>query len=308
ACIASPSSLVLFDNSTLSVTRHVKNCHDSVTAIAAANQHVATAGRDGLVKLWDDRSKDVNATLVLQGDGKGLSAVAVSEHLVAAGTENTRDGPGDVSVLVWDIRSPTSTLRSYADSHNDTITTLGFHPSDHSMLLSSSTDALLTLFNTSVADEDDAVTQVFNNAAAVHCASFLAADEVGAISSDEQMSIYQRSRPEDIERDDVVAVETRYGDVRTELNASYVVDLIRTSSAADAETWVVGGDLESRSITITPLVRQLAAGPTKWMFEHRRAVTFPGGHGEEIVRDVLLLPDHRVLTCGEDGTVRMWTV
>ena len=192
------------------------------------------------------------------------------------------------------------------------------------MLLSSSTDALLTLFNTAIADEDDAVTQVFNHAAAVHCASFIATDEIAAISSDEQMSAYQLNRAEDIEREDVVALEPRYGDVRAELGASYVVDLVKAAATADPETWIVSGYLEyvaaslhthvktdpfrSKSLTITPLVRQAGAAPTKWQFEHNNAIAFPGAHGEEVVRDVLVLPDHRVLSCGEDGAVRAWSV
>lgn len=32
----------------------------------------------------------------------------------------------------------------------------------------------------------------------------------------------------------------------------------------------------------------LGSGKVEWAFEHTKAVTFPGAHGEEIVRDILL--------------------
>ncbi|GAM82281.1 hypothetical protein ANO11243_002600 [Dothideomycetidae sp. 11243] len=247
ACIASPSSLVLFDSNSLSAVHHIRKCHtDSVTALVSAGSRFATAGRDGLVKLWDDRAKSESASTTLRGkDGVGFSAIAASCNLIAAGTENTRDGPGDVSVLVWDARSPGTALRTYADSHNDTITALTFHPTAASpLLLSSSTDALLTLFDTSQPDEDDAVAQVFNHSAAVHCASFLAPDEVAAISADEQLGVYQLLTPEAIANEDAVAASTQYGDVRPNLSAGYVVDLLRGASPNEPQTWVASGNLE----------------------------------------------------------------
>lgn len=101
ACVASPSSLVLFDHSTLRPISHIPKCHSSVTALSTTgDEHLLTAGRDGLVKLWDTRSNAPSTTLHGEG-GKGFSAVAGSGALVAAGTENDREGPSDVSVCLW---------------------------------------------------------------------------------------------------------------------------------------------------------------------------------------------------------------
>jgi len=33
--------------------------------------------------------------------GSGLTALACRENLIAAGTENLKEGPGNVSVLLW---------------------------------------------------------------------------------------------------------------------------------------------------------------------------------------------------------------
>ena len=81
ACIASPASLVYFDSSNLSVTNHISKCHDSVTALAAAGDRFATAGRDGLVKLWDGRGKARDATTVFQGWSTDM-AVELYAYLV----------------------------------------------------------------------------------------------------------------------------------------------------------------------------------------------------------------------------------
>jgi len=40
-----------------------------------------------------------------------------------------------------------------------------------------------------------------------------------------------------------------------------------------------------------------------------RTVVFNSGHGEEVVRHVLLDERHKqIMSCGEDGMVRVWTI
>ncbi|KAG8624289.1 hypothetical protein KVT40_007356 [Elsinoe batatas] len=304
ACIASDDTLGLLDPTTLKVKHKISQCHKSVTSLTAVpgSQTLATAGRDGLVRVWDERKEASLRTLSIP-NGQGISAVAVNDNFVAAGTENTKDGPGDVGVYVWDVRNTASPLRSYLESHNDTIATLSFSPSSTNHLLSSSTDALLTLFDTTQAEEDDAIQQVFNHSAAVHLASYLSQDEICAISSDEALSVYEISKPEDVENEDVHSLLTACGDVREELKASYVAQILQSAG----ETWVASGHLEEKTLRLTPLVR--GDGKTKWRFDHSRALSLPDGHGEEVVRDVLLDEGNRtIVSCGEDGMVRVWAV
>ncbi|KAF4548693.1 WD domain-containing protein 38 [Elsinoe fawcettii] len=304
ACIASDDTLSLLDTTTLKLKHKIESCHESVTSLTsvAGSKNLATAGRDGLVKVWDEKRESPITTLSIP-NGQGISAIAVNENFVAAGTENTKEGPGDVGVYVWDIRSPKTPLRSYLESHNDTITTLSFSTSSPHGLLSSSTDALLTLFDTTQAEEDDAIQQVFNHSAAVHLASFLADDEIAAISSDEALSIYEVSKPEDVENEEVHALSTTYGDVREQLKATYVAQIVQSAG----ETWVACGNLEGKEMRLTPLVR--TGEKTKWIFDYSRGLLFPEAHGEEVVRDVLLDESSRtVVTCGEDGMVRVWSV
>ncbi|KAF2218147.1 WD40-repeat-containing domain protein [Elsinoe ampelina] len=305
ACIASDDTIGLLDPTTLKVKHKISKCHKSVTSLTAVtgSQTLATAGRDGLVKVWDERKEASLSTLSIR-----ICGCIRMVSFFSCPWCTTRSSLGFYLSLVMtavmkDVRNITSPLRSYLESHNDTIATLSFSPSSTNRLLSSSTDALLTLFDTTQAEEDDAIQQIFNHSAAVHLASHLSQDEICAISSDEALSVYEISKPEDVENEDVHSLLTAYGDVREELKASYVAQILQSAG----ETWVASGHLEEKTLRLTPLVR--GEGKTKWRFDHSRALSLPDGHGEEVVRDVLLDEVSKtVISCGEDGMVRVWAV
>lgn len=135
------------------------------------------------------------------------------------------------------MRNASKPFRQYTESHNDTITQLAFHPLNPQTLLSAATDGLVSLFDATIEDEDDALVQVLNHRGAVHCAGFLGADEVYAISSDEQLSVYATSKPSDAE--DAVLPITSFGDVREQLQSSYVIDVYPGSGSP---AWIAAGD------------------------------------------------------------------
>lgn len=233
------------------------------------------------------------------------------------------------SHLCRDTRKPSAPFRQYTESHNDTITQLSFHPSKSNILLSAATDGLVSLFDTTIADEDDALTQVLNHYSAVHCAGFVDEEEVYAVSSDEQLSVYTLSKPDDAE--DAVLPVTTFGDVREQLQCSYVVDVLPTAGSPPA--WIAAGDTRytlshprdavfsltfcsTNRLSLTPLL-------PKWSFGDE-TMLLPGGHGGEVVRDVLVdsqvrnanhtrdryaslqVQHRRIFTCGEDGHIRLW--
>lgn len=147
-----------------------------------------------------------------------------------------------------DARNPSTPLRTYTDSHNDTITTLHFHPTRPSTLLSAATDGLVSLFNASHADEDDAIIQVLNHYSAVQHAGFATDNEVYAVSSDEQLSVYGLREEDEPEGDERVLPATVLGDVRPTLGVAYVVGVVYGGGAGD-EAWVCGGDAKYVSTT-----------------------------------------------------------
>lgn len=94
------------------------------------------------------------------------------------------------------------------------------------MLLSGSIDGLVNLYDTTIADEDDALYQVMNHGASISHAGFLSETEVFALSHDETLSIYHLTGPEDTSPE---TPPTVFGDVRPQLECEYVVDLLPTS-------------------------------------------------------------------------------
>lgn len=231
--------------------------------------------------------------------GAGFSALAYREHYIAAGTESTKEGLGDVNVLIYDTRSPGAPLRQYSESHTDSITQLSFHPTQPQCLLSGSTDGLVSLFDVNQADEDDALQQVLNPRSAVHCAGFLAPEQVYVLSTDENFSVYDISESQ-VETENVEArTVADFGDVREKLDCMYVVDLLQKPGFTAPV--LAYGHNEKQTLSLMPLEAP------NWEFG--TPIQLPGAHGEEVCRDVYIdAAAQRALTCGEDGQVRAWSL
>ncbi|KAI4104899.1 MAG: hypothetical protein L6R37_003023 [Teloschistes peruensis] len=187
--ISSDDSLRVIDPHSLqwSSTDTLGQLHHGVTCLEAwRDRSVLTAGRDGIVKGTDVRSKR-NIFGLSQGPESPLLSLACHGNLIAAGTELRNS---QALVIVWDSRATSQPLLQYVESHSDDVTELAFHPSQPSCLLSGSTDGLVNLYDTTITDEDDALIQVFNHGSSIAHADFLSDHEVFALSHDEIFSIY----------------------------------------------------------------------------------------------------------------------
>lgn len=122
-----------------------------------------------------------------------------------------------------DQRNTSAPILSLVESHTDTVTTLQLHPSHPKLLLSSSTDGLINIFDTSQAEEDDALYQVINHRSAIAHAGFIfPGTDIYALGTDETMSFYAlQSQKEDEEEPSPKA----FGDVREDLDCEYLVDM-----------------------------------------------------------------------------------
>jgi WD40 repeat protein len=193
ATIGSDDSLRIFSVPSLNLTRTYASAHKGISCLITApdGTNLFTAGRDGVIRLWDPRNPSPKPILeIREPKGAGFSALACAGNFLAAGTESTKEGLGDVSVLVYDVRSPGAPVRSFVESHTDSITQLQWHPTQRNLLLSGSTDGLVSVFDAEVAEEEDALMQVLNPRSAVHCSGFLTQDQVYALSTDEQFWVY----------------------------------------------------------------------------------------------------------------------
>lgn len=291
ATVGSDDSLRLFDIS-LRPIKNVISAHSGISCLAAfGSEGIATAGRDGMVRIWDARAErsGLEAT---EPRGNAFSALISRDHFVAAGTESTKEGLGDVSVLLYDMRNPSVPIRSYVESHTDTITQLAFHPARSDVLLSGSTDGLVSIFDLSQSEEEDALQQVLNPRAAVHCTGFLSTNEVYVVTTDEHFSIH--SLAEDSEDNSSSVLD--FGDVREKLDCMYVVNITNASS----HPIMTYGHNVNKTLSIVSLG---VAGS----YAFGTAINLPSAHGEEVVRDVLFIDqEKRMMSCGEDGHVKVW--
>ncbi|EOA84200.1 uncharacterized protein SETTUDRAFT_21558 [Exserohilum turcica Et28A] len=88
---------------------HVAKAHDNITCLERANDAssnaVATAGRDGLIRFWDKRSRQ--KALQVESPHKLISALVcdAEKNFIAAGIENPEDGPNSSPVYIWDQRN-----------------------------------------------------------------------------------------------------------------------------------------------------------------------------------------------------------
>lgn len=208
-----------------------------------------------------------------------------------------------------------------------------------STLISTSTDSLISIFDPAHPDEDDALLTVFNNKAAVsHLCPFTVhspstqkppalASALCAISHDEKLGVYE---VEDAavkaeveaetqgENDEDLAPVWPELDVREALNADYAIRLLPRQSqqqfqaqemvlavgAYRPETLSQVAGAEGPIVSLYSGAPRLVDGKIEGFMCVARLI---GAHGEDVVRDIWFDEDVEVvLTCGEDGFVRLW--
>ncbi|KAL1962535.1 hypothetical protein VTN77DRAFT_9410 [Rasamsonia byssochlamydoides] len=309
AAISSDDSLRVFDGQTLkllSLAAPKTHGQGGVTCLkeyrenstGSAHGLLATAGRDGAVRLWDVRAGHGSGNAAVEmKTAKNAPILSLACHgatnTVVAGTELMSS---QASVVFWDVRSPKEIRHQLVESHNDDVTELQFHPTRDNVLLSGSTDGLVNIYDTTVTDEDDALLQVINHGS-IHRAGFLSEKAVYALSHDEVFSIHPITDPDsnNAEKD---PSPIQFGDLRQPLKCEYVVQTLANNQGI----FLAAGNATEKRLDLFPIISN-----PKWQFDHSNIWRLPGAHGEEIVRTVYLDEQSRtIFTGGEDGFVRAW--
>ncbi|KAH8731818.1 WD40-repeat-containing domain protein [Phaeosphaeriaceae sp. PMI808] len=306
AIISSDDSLRFLDAATLAVLPdgNIKSSNEKVTCLERANDAssnvVATAGRDGLIRFWDSRAR--RKALEFESPHKLISALVcdAQKNFIAVGIENPDDGTGVSPVYVWDQRTPSTPTLSLVESHTDTITSLQLHPNHPSLLLSSSTDGLINIFDTSQTEEEDALYQVINHGSAIAHAGFMfPKTDIYALGTDETMSFYALQSQKEEEEE---PTPKAFGDVREALGCEYLVDMHWVGS----QPCVVTGKHSESRLDLIPITKTLTR-PLEYGYDNAKSIRLQGAHGGEIVRDLITDIGTRITyTCGEDGHIRAW--
>ncbi|PYH85177.1 WD40 repeat-like protein [Aspergillus uvarum CBS 121591] len=302
AVISSDDSLRVFSADGLSHASIVTpSAHEVVTSLRtydAGQQLLATAGRDGKVKVWDLRSGKKPAVEMQTSIQAPVLSIACSPqtHDIAAGTELVSSNYGQQAVVAfWDIRSANQPRLEYVESHNDDVTELQYHPTRSHIALSGSTDGLVNIYDTTITDEDEALVQVINHGS-VHHAGFLDEKTVYALSHDEDFAIHPTTDPDDQASEGAEPIQ--FNDLRQPLSCEYIVQLCQNSQGQ----YIAAGNKLEQRLDLVPLV----SSPS-WQFDQNNSWRLPGAHGEEVIRSVYVDEQSQsVLTCGEDGCVRVW--
>lgn len=180
--IADNSTLTLIDKTSGVVAESHRAFKDARITQAkplstAAGTFVASVS-DGTVACWDTRSGLAKPVWTLQGLSKApylcVEPSPSDANVVVAGTEQY--GHGDSDIDIWDVRSVAAPKSKYNEVHSDDVTVLQYHPdaANHAgILLSGSTDGLVSAIDTTIAEEDDAVISVGNTGNSVARAGWL---------------------------------------------------------------------------------------------------------------------------------------
>ncbi len=115
-------------------------------------------------------------------------------------------------------------VRWQSSENNDDITTLQYHPSRDEQLLSGGDDGLVSLFDTSIPEEDDSMIEAFNFAP-VHKTGYLSDMAIYALSADQKFSIYPVNSSQFDGSD--VNQPVSFGDLRPIVKCNYVIDVLR---------------------------------------------------------------------------------
>ncbi|KAI0637917.1 WD40 repeat-like protein [Trametes polyzona] len=320
ASASAPSNAIhVFDKARLQNVQTLPGHESSITTlrsvpnVANAVAHaLLSSGKDGAVKVWDERSGSVALRMTASSAGtvRGLLSCDVSADglTIAAGTELQGD---DASILYWDPRSPAAPLRVHSSTHSDDITALHFYrpasstvPNTGNLLLSASSDGLVCTSNADEADEDEAGVHVGNWGCSIAQAGWLRDREgrpaAWASSDMETFSVWTT------ELDRIQDVDIRQPSVHRQ-DLTWVTDyLIGCHNAsnpigdADNDLCLFAGSNEGDISLITRPTYSDPSAP--WLLQH----TWSTGH-TGVVRAALWDERNNVLlTGGEDSKLNVW--
>ncbi|OAV94027.1 hypothetical protein PTTG_06732 [Puccinia triticina 1-1 BBBD Race 1] len=257
---------------------------------------------------WDLRTPDhrpgSQPTIRLAGHSPTpFLALAHSDsdsHLMIAAGSAKEDESTASQIELFDLRGPSLPCCVYDQAHSDSVTALEFSPAGNTHhLLSASTDGLLAIHDTSLADQDQSILLTSNTGASLAHAQWLPADP---------KTIWAGSDMETLSRWDAeeLSLLKDYGDLRQDSLAkpdpswlqpvSYLISLANPSPTRSA--YFAG----SQSGDVA-LVETTDPEADRW----KLLGSFNGGHSE-MVRCATLHPQNGlVLTGGEDGMVCIWS-
>ncbi|KAJ3748832.1 WD40-repeat-containing domain protein [Lentinula detonsa] len=271
-----------------------------VDSIAGLGRPVlVSSGKDGSVKVWDERSRGCGIKMTDLGKSRAFLSfdVSLDGYTLAAGTELQGE---DASVLYWDPRQPNTPLRTHTSTHSDDITAVHFSPSRPGVLLTASSDGLISLSNSDELDEDEAVINVGNWGCSISQAGWLSnGSHIWCASDMETFSTW--SEELDLIQSHDIRAPCLHSGARTWVT-DYLITASPSSSSITGDLDIFVGSNEGDVALLSNSSLMFSQTSAEWSL-HKLWTT---GH-EGIVRSLLWDAQDQVLvTGGEDGKICVW--
>lgn len=93
-------------------------------------------------------------------------------------------------------------------------------------------DGLINVYDTTIADEDDALIHIINHGSSISHAGFLSDTEIYALSHDESFTVQELDDPS--EASPTGQSRLVFGDLRPLLKCDYIVDIIQSARPKEA--------------------------------------------------------------------------
>ncbi|KIK42840.1 hypothetical protein CY34DRAFT_12132 [Suillus luteus UH-Slu-Lm8-n1] len=307
---APSNSIHLFDKSSLKCAQTLKGHQNATTTLRAvrsiggSDRHtLLSAGKDGCVIAWDERSGAPATQMTTSGRSSSvLSCDASHDGLtVAAGTDLHKE---DAFILYWDPRKPGVPLRVHGSTHSDDITAVHFvnnspSPISRQILLSASTDGLVSTSNSAEDDEDEAVLNVGSWGCSISQAGWIrgsSVNRVWAASDMETFSCWSN------ELDMLQNCDIRHPSVHSH-GRTWVTDYMITchnTKRSDSNLGVFVGSNEGDVALLSS--SNVADSSAPWTINS----VWAKGHAG-VVRSVFWDENHEILvTGGEDSKISAW--
>ncbi|KAF8211539.1 WD40-repeat-containing domain protein [Mycena galopus ATCC 62051] len=307
ASASAPSNTIdLFDKTTLLGVQTLPG-HEigtsslrSVETIAnIARPSLVSSGLDGSIMVWDERTNAHSIKMTNLGQARALLSCDVSQDglTIAGGTQLQGE---DAHIVYWDPRQPAAPLRTHSSTHSDDVTVLRFSPDSPNVLMSASTDGLISTSTANEDDEDEAVVHVGSWNTSVSQAGWMHASSGAKIWAHSDMETFSTWSDElDLLQTQDIREPSLHNHAQHEWLTDYLITCHSSATSPDLKVFVGSNQGDVALLTNS----NLAAPAAPWSLCN----TWTNGH-TGIVRSLLWDEQNElIVTGGEDGKINVWS-
>ncbi|KAJ6516287.1 WD40-repeat-containing domain protein [Mycena sanguinolenta] len=307
ASASAPSNTIdLFDKSTLSGVQTLPGHGIGTSSLRSVNTIanisrpcLVSSGLDGSIMVWDERTNSHSIKMTNAGQTIGILSCDVSQDglTVAGGTQLQGE---DAHIIYWDPRQPAAPLRTHSSTHSDDVTVLHFSPNSQNVLLSASSDGLISTSTADEDDEDEAVVNVGSWNTSVSQAGWIHTSSGAKIWAHSDMETFSTWSDElDLLQSQDIREPSLHNHTQHEWLTDYLVTCHSSPMSSDLKVFV-GSNQGDFALLTNP---DLSASAAPWSLCN----TWINGHSG-IVRSLLWDEQNQVVvTGGEDGKINVWS-